>query len=101
MLTERRYSALSAFVLQGGIIVCSMQGNQLCPNLTEQELNVLRLIGRGLTNAQISHTICASETTIKYHCTNIFRKFGVRNRVQVISKSLSLGILTFEELVDA
>lgn len=77
----------------------SFRGNKLEHHLTEQELRVLRLIGKGLTNAQISRMLYVSDTTIGYLCVNIFRKLGVKNRVQAISKSLLLGILTFEELL--
>lgn len=80
-------------------MVDSLQLERLEPNLTEQELKVLRLIGKGLTNAEISRTVCVSDTTICYHCVNIFRKLGVKNRVQAITKSLLLGILTFNELL--
>lgn len=79
----------------------SLVVNRVETNLTAQELAILRLIGKGMTTAQISQTICSSDTTISYHCTNIFRKLGVKNRVQAITTSLLLGILTFSELQGA
>ncbi|RKJ07013.1 DNA-binding response regulator, partial [Butyricicoccus sp. 1XD8-22] len=51
-----------------------------------REQDVFRLIVEGLSNKEISERLFISEHTVKNHITNILHKFGVSDRVQVISK---------------
>lgn len=55
-------------------------------DLTPQETKVLRLIVRGLSNAQVAKIIGCKEGTIKTHLTVIYVKYGVRNRVEATRK---------------
>jgi DNA-binding NarL/FixJ family response regulator len=50
--------------------------------LTEREREILRLIGRGLTNREIGSRLFLSEKTIKHYVTNILQKLQVRSRVE-------------------
>ncbi|MTV49920.1 response regulator [Heliobacillus mobilis] len=50
--------------------------------LTERELDVLKLIAQGSTNALIAKSLFISEKTVKNHITNIFRKLQVKDRTQ-------------------
>ena len=50
--------------------------------LTSREREILRLIGKGLTNREIGAQIFLSEKTIKHHVTNILQKLQVRSRVE-------------------
>ncbi len=50
--------------------------------LTERELSVFELLGRGLTNREIADTLFLSEKTVKGHVTVVMQKLGVRNRVE-------------------
>jgi DNA-binding NarL/FixJ family response regulator len=50
--------------------------------LSETQLEVLRLIAAGFSNREIAARVCLSENTIKSHVQEIFRKLDVRNRVE-------------------
>ena len=51
-------------------------------DLTKREREVLRLVGHGLSNAQIARILFISEKTASVHVSNILRKLGVTSRVQ-------------------
>ncbi len=60
--------------------------------LTEREVEVLRLIVAGLTNAEIGERLFVTEGTVKYHITNIFSKLGVEDRTNAAMVALKRGI---------
>ena len=54
--------------------------------LTTREAELMALLARGLVNKQIAYELGVSETTIKFHMRNIYRKLGARNRVQALMR---------------
>jgi DNA-binding NarL/FixJ family response regulator len=62
-------------------------------DLTERELDVLRLIARGLSNAEIGEKLYISDTTVKTHITHIFQKLDLRDRVQAVVFAYETGLL--------
>ena len=60
--------------------------------LTERELEVFRLIARGLSNAEIGRELYISDTTVKTHITHILQKLSLRDRVQAIVLAYQTGL---------
>ncbi len=56
----------------------------LKPKLTRREEEIVNLIVLGYSNKQISNTLFISENTVKTHLANIFSKYGITNRLQLI-----------------
>lgn len=52
--------------------------------LTNREVEVLRLVGRGITNAEIADVLVASEATVKTHLNRAMSKLGLSSRAQVV-----------------
>ncbi len=60
--------------------------------LTARELDVVRLIAQGQSNAEIASQLYVSDATVKTHINHIFSKLGARDRSQVIVKARQLGL---------
>ena len=62
-------------------------------SLTERELEILTLLASGLSNAELGSRLYLSEPTIKTHLSSIFRKLGVRDRVQAVIAAYDAGLV--------
>ncbi len=66
---------------------------QLFTELTERELDVLKLIANGLTNSQIAESLTISENTVKGHVSNILSKLHLMDRTQAAVYAWQKGIV--------
>jgi len=62
--------------------------------LTDREKEVVTLLARGMSNAEIAAEMFVSEATVKSHLGRITAKWGVRDRIQVLIRATQLGLVT-------
>ena len=63
------------------------------PTLTERELQVLRGMSDGMSNAEIGRELFVSEDTVKTHARRLFRKLGARDRAHAVASGFRLGLV--------
>jgi two-component system NarL family response regulator len=63
------------------------------PEMTERELETLRLAAVGRTNREIAEALGLSEVTVKVRLTGIFAKLGARDRVDAVNRAVARGLV--------
>jgi DNA-binding NarL/FixJ family response regulator len=62
------------------------------PELTEREREVLDLVARGLTNAEIARRLVVSDKTVRNHVSNVFAKLHVAGRAEAVARARDAGL---------
>ena len=62
------------------------------PELTEREREVLDLVARGLTNAEIARRLVVSDKTVRNHVSNVFAKLHVTDRASAVARARDAGL---------
>ena len=81
-------------------VIATFAGRKVPPNaerelgrLSEREREVLVLVARGSSNAEIADRLVLGEATIKTHVSNVFAKLGLRDRVEAVIFAYESGVI--------
>jgi DNA-binding NarL/FixJ family response regulator len=64
--------------------------------LTTRELDVLRLLARGLQNKEIAADLAISERTVKFHVSTLLTKLHAGNRTEAVARAAQQGLVTLD-----
>jgi DNA-binding NarL/FixJ family response regulator len=87
-LLARVLPNLSATPVPGGV-----ERQRCLSELTDREVEVLRLVATGRSNAEIAGVLFVSEATVKTHVSHILAKLGLRDRVQAVVTAFEEGLV--------
>lgn len=82
----------------GTVLQELVNGTEIRHDLTERELEVLRLLAHGRTNRQIAEELVLGEETVKTHVGNILAKLHLAHRTQAVVHAFKQGLISLDEI---
>ena len=79
--------------LANGQAVPTVSAPEDSHGLTPREIEILRYVAEGNSNAEVARTLWVTEQTVKFHLSNVFRKVGVSNRTEASRWAQLNGVL--------
>ena len=86
-LEQAAVMALGRFARQ------AREGSEMSASLTPREREILLMVSDGLTMQQIARRLSISPRTVETHVAKLYRKLGVRTRMQAVTRAASLGLI--------
>jgi two-component system NarL family response regulator len=77
-------------------IATRLADRMMRPDLTARELEILKMVSKGLTNKDIGHALGISSFTVKNHVNSIMEKLGVGDRTEAATISIQKGIVRID-----
>ena len=68
--------------------------------LTDREIEVLKLILEGKSSKEVAAILCCSKRTVDFHLARVYQKLAVSNRVQAMRRVAMLGLISLAEADD-
>lgn len=86
-------SKIASRVISGQQSADAAPGGQYRDLLSDREMEVLRLMAKGLSNKEIGQALWIGETTVKTHVSHILRKLGQADRTQAVLAAVQAGLI--------
>jgi DNA-binding NarL/FixJ family response regulator len=85
-------------IMKGGTCFAPGDASETAPacELSARELDVLRHLGRGLSNQELATALGISETTVKAHLRAVFAKLNVANRTEAVTCAYQMGLVSVD-----
>jgi DNA-binding NarL/FixJ family response regulator len=77
----------------GDLVRQARERSRVVGELSNRQIEVLRLLGGGLTTRQMASRLGISERTVEAHVSKLYGKLGVRTRVEAVGRGISLGLI--------
>jgi two-component system, NarL family, response regulator len=90
-------------VIDGGkryiprLIAARLAERMMRTNITARELEILKMLAKGLTNKQIGHVLGISDNTVRNHVNSIIEKLEVSDRTEAATTAIQRGIITVDD----
>ncbi len=93
------YPSIATKVIQRAITSTSKQAEpKIITDLTDREIEVLRLASKGASNRDIADSLCISIRTVQGHINSIFRKLSADSRTAAVFQAVKKGLISFEDV---
>jgi DNA-binding NarL/FixJ family response regulator len=83
----------AAVAALGSLARQAREGSEMRANLTPREHEILQMVSEGLTMQQVGSRLGISPRTVETHVAKLYRKLGVRSRVQAVARAAQLGLI--------